>query len=247
MILELDCGNSRVKWRMRNESGIQRKGFFLTARIFEPDEFKRIPQGTIKRVLVSSVLDEEYSGRVIAWTLRYFDVIPEFAISELSGKGVINGYLLPEKLGVDRWLGMVAARCKTSRGFVLVDCGSAITVDLVTSKGVHLGGYIAPGLKLMLDALTIKTAKITIDHLEYPDNVFPGRNTVDAIKSAELIMIVGLVNQAVAILQKHEASGVVQIITGGDGEWLSSRLENSLFFEDLVLDGLSIALEPLRP
>lgn len=242
MILELDCGNTRIKWRTREGQAVLNKGSFPTSESLDRMTLDDVPLDAIKRVMVSSVLSDEHRKGLAAWSLRRLGLNPEFAVSEFSCNGIINGYQQPEKLGVDRWLGILAAKSTTHKGCVVVDCGSAITVDLITSSGEHLGGYIAPGLRLMRESLNLKTAGITFGKLDYADTLFPGQNTLSAIKAAELAMFTGLVAQAKTILRNYDPADATLYVTGGDGEWLSSMLVNSVFVEDLVLDGLSIAL-----
>ncbi len=242
MILELDCGNTRVKWRVRNDDVVIMRGAFLTLEGFNVATSDELARAKITRVLIGSVLNDEYARKLASWSIGYLGVNPEFAVSEPHCNGVVNGYQQPEKLGVDRWLAILAAKAKTPSACVLVDCGSAITVDLVTSQGEHLGGFIAPGLRLMRDALSMKTTAIKLSQIGYPENDFPGRNTVAAVKSAELAMIVGLVDHAKSVLRNYETSGASLWVTGGDGEWLVSLLKDGIYQEDLVLDGLHIAL-----
>jgi type III pantothenate kinase len=242
VILELDCGNTRIKWRVRKGALVCAKGAFLTADGVEQLVLDGISFSQITHVFVSSVLDDDYRKKVIAWALSCLGLNPEFAISELSVKGLSNGYQQPEKLGVDRWLAMLAARSQNTGASIIVDCGSAITVDILTSHGEHLGGYIAPGLRLMRDALSANTTAIKLTQIGYPENTFPGRNTVAAIKAAELSMIVGLIDQAKLALRHYERVEPKLLITGGDGEWLSAMMTDGIYKEDLVLDGLSIAL-----
>lgn len=246
MILELDCGNTRVKWRVRNESAVVMRGAFLTLDGFNAATSDELARSNITRVLVGSVLSDDYARKLASWSIGYLGVNPEFAVSEPHCNGVVNGYQQPEKLGVDRWLAILAATAKTSSACVLVDCGSAITVDLVTSQGEHLGGYIAPGLRLMRDALSMKTTAIKLSQIGYPENDYPGRNTVAAVKSAELAMIAGLVDHAKSVLRNYETEDASLLVTGGDGEWLVSLLKDGVYQEDLVLDGLHIALAGLH-
>ena len=246
MILELDCGNTRVKWRVRNESTIVMRGAFLTSDGFNAATSDDLAHAKITRVLIGSVLNDDYTRKLAFWSIGCLGVNPEFAVSEPRCNGVVNGYQQPEKLGVDRWLAILAAKAKTPSACVLVDCGSAITVDLVTSQGEHLGGYIAPGLRLMRDALSMKTTAIKLSQIGYPENDFPGRNTVAAVKSAELAMITGLVDHAKSVLRNYETNGASLLVTGGDGEWLVESLKDGIYQEDLVLDGLHIALAGLH-
>ena len=241
MILELDCGNTRIKWRIRSGDEICSKGAFLTVESFEQVSELESAKN-IQRVLVSSVLDDDFVKKLVSWSLIRFGVNPEFAVSEHRCNGVVNGYQHPEKLGVDRWLAILAAKSRSDKACIVVDCGSAITVDLMTSQGEHLGGYIAPGLRLMREALGLKTAGIKLGQIGYPEELFPGRNTVVAIKAAELAMLTGLVEQAKSVLRHYDVADIKLWVTGGDGQWLSSMFENSVFVEDLVLDGLDIAM-----
>jgi len=196
----------------------------------------------LEQVLVGSVLGDEFARKLASWSISRLGLNPKFAVSEPFCNGVVNGYQQPEKLGVDRWLAILAARAKTSSAFVVVDSGSAITVDLVTSQGEHLGGYIAPGLRLLREALETKTSAIRLGQIGYPENDFPGRNTVTAIKSAELAMISGLVSHAKYILRNYDSGDARLCVTGGDGEWLLQMLKDGDYHEDLVLDGLAIAV-----
>lgn len=242
MILELDCGNTRVKWRVRNDKIVAMRGIFLTPEGFDAVTSNELAGAGIERVLVGSVLGDDYARKLASWAIAYLGVNPEFAVSEPHCNGVVNGYQQPEKLGVDRWLAILAAKAQSSSASVIVDCGSAITVDLVTSQGEHLGGYIAPGLRLMREALNTKTTAIKLGQIGFPENDFPGRNTVAAIKSAEFAMVSGLVEHAKAILRNYESNDANVLVTGGDGEWLVGVLKSAIYEEDLVLDGLQIAL-----
>jgi len=246
VILELDCGNTRVKWRVRQGERLAMRGAFLTSEGFNQSASEELARTGITRVLIGSVLGDEYAKKLASWSITNLGVNPEFAVSEPHHNGVVNGYQQPEKLGVDRWLAILAATTKTASASIIVDCGSAITVDLVTSQGEHLGGYIAPGLRLMRDALSMQTNAIKLNQIGYPENDFPGRNTVAAIKSAELAMICGLVDHAKTVLRNYEHKRASLLMTGGDGEWLVSMIKDGVYHEDLVLDGLQIALSGLQ-
>lgn len=243
MILELDCGNTRVKWRVRKDSEIVMRGIFSTQEWVDAKTTLDLKSAGLLRVLIGSVLGDEFARKLAYWSITHLGINPEFAVSEPHSNGVTNGYQQPEKLGVDRWLAILAASTHSKVARVIVDCGSAITVDLVTSQGEHVGGYIAPGLRLMRESLESKTAAIRLGQIGYPENTFPGRNTVAAIKSAELAMISGLVEQAKVVLKNYDTSDAALLVTGGDGEWLVSMLKDGVYQEDLVLDGLQIALE----
>jgi type III pantothenate kinase len=86
---------------------------------------------------------------------------PRFVQSPRRAAGVINGYRVPQRLGVDRWLGLVAARDRYPASPVcVIGIGTAMTVDLLDRHGRHRGGAIAPGPQLMVSALLAHTALI---------------------------------------------------------------------------------------
>src|SRR5690606_12310751 len=116
----------------------------------------------LKQIRVVSVLGENQNQSFQAWSWKTYGIQPDFALSQINAAGVVNGYERPEQLGADRWLAILAGFSRAKRASVIVDCGSAITLDLVSARGEHLGGYIAPGLTLMRRALLGNTEKIKI-------------------------------------------------------------------------------------
>ena len=128
MILELDCGNTRIKWRLRAGSDIFSCGdFFTRDGLSQLDDERFSDQSnSIDRVLIGSVLGDDFTKKIANWFLARLNINPEFAESELRCNGVTNGYQHHERLGVDRWLGILAAKSKTAQACVVIDCGSAM-------------------------------------------------------------------------------------------------------------------------
>lgn len=242
MILELDCGNTRIKWRMGDGDTIVARGAFASASwIDEIGQVIRQNGASINRAIVSSVLGDSFRRQFSLWAIDQLGVSAEFAVSEPHAYGVINGYQEPEKLGVDRWLAIVAARQRAEGACIVIDCGSAVTLDVITAEGEHIGGYIAPGLQLMRHSLGMGTTQIKLGLIGYPDSTFPGRNTIAAIKSAELAMLNGLISAARASLVPYGQENASLIFTGGDGQWLADQ-NGSIYTEDLVFEGLEIVM-----
>ena len=162
-----------------------------------------------------------------------------FVQSQSEACGVVNGYTEPEKLGVDRWLALIGVRSLTQDAVIIVDAGSAITVDAMSHQGQHLGGVIAPGLKLMQVSLIEKTSGIKTD-AQTDKFRCPANNTEDAICSGAHNAIVGMINQTMSLLQKKMTTSIQFFITGGDAERLLPVLANQFQYElDLVLQGLA--------
>ncbi|HXR51416.1 MAG TPA: type III pantothenate kinase, partial [Steroidobacteraceae bacterium] len=143
--LLLDAGNSRIKWALVREG---RLGPLQAAEVGDADALgewlERAPE--IERVLASSVAGPEVE-RALGNALRRGGApAAEFMQSSARAAGVSNGYRNPQQLGVDRWVGAVAAwnLAGCYRTVCAISIGTALTIDVVDHDGVHRGGLIAP-------------------------------------------------------------------------------------------------------
>jgi type III pantothenate kinase len=161
-------------------------------------------------------------------------------------RGIRNGYEDPERLGVDRWLAIIAGYTLSGGApCCIVDCGSAITIDYVSKGGSHEGGVIAPGLLLMKRALLQDTSEITIqgDADQSAQLVPLGRNTETAVDSGLKFMEAGLIEIALQRYAVKFGEDAELILTGGDAETVNGLIGfESRIIPDLVLDGLALAL-----
>ena len=238
-MLEIDVGNTRLKWRLLNEDGnALRSGTELLKT--EPFAFLQV-EPLPKRVRVSCVRGEEFRQLLVKLIGDQWGLLPEFAESKASGMGLMNAYEHPQRLGVDRWLAMLAARQITNGAFCVVDAGSALTMDFVDSAGQHLGGYIVPGLNLQKSSLLQNTA-IRIPEFAVKAQLCPGRNTESAIHNGVVSMSVSwIIDEYRKRLKCAEL-----ILTGGDAPLIAGYLQNESIscrlVPDLVMDGLRVAL-----
>ena len=171
-----------------------------------------------------------------------YGVRPEFAEATPELAGVICGYEEPARLGVDRWLALVAAWNAVRRAVAVVDLGTAATLDFVAADGRHQGGYIVPGLGLMAAALARDTAGVRVAGDLAPD-LAPGRNTAQAVRRGSTAMLLDFIEASVGRFASVAGGPPAVFLTGGDAELLAGRLPFALRLEpDLVLDGLEYAL-----
>lgn len=237
MILEVDAGNSRVKWRLLAGSGnIVRRGHGLGANfqsIGIPKDCERPA-----RVRVVSVCGPEFEAKLREESMLIWGMSPEFAVSNPASSGVLNGYEIPASLGVDRWVAMLAAYNDCRAACCIVDAGTAITLDVVAETGRHEGGYIVPGLSLQRRKLEESTS-IRLSAASSWSDVSLGVSTNFAVQNG----IVSMVSDWIIC----ESLGRGQLyLTGGDAELLSKllmarKIEHRLD-PDLVLNGLAYAL-----
>lgn len=238
MILDIDIGNTRIKWILRGVGAEPVvRGVFAHGQWSDLDEPFAF-QHAVTRVRLSSVAGE-VDCRVRAICQERWDLEPEIARVVDGAAGVVCGYTEPVRLGIDRWLGVIAGWSRYAEAFLVADAGSALTVDLVDNQGVHLGGYILPGFEMMRTALGFHTWGVRVG-AERTLETGPGRATSSAVNNGCLAALLGAVERIA------EYSGVKRVLlTGGDTELLAKQLQTKaevVAVPDLVLDGLAIAL-----
>ena len=247
MILEIDAGNSRIKWRLCNGRQVLERGIGkpedIAGMFDELAERPAIPAGGPLRVRVASVRGDAFERSLQTLLGDRWGVQPEFARSTASCGAVVNGYEQPSALGVDRWLAAIAAYDYAPQSCCVIDAGSAITLDLVSAQGRHEGGYIVPGLVLQRESFVTRTGLMLDADAEWK-SVVPGLRTTDALDNGILAMVTGWL---VFLLQgAGEGGGRALYLTGGDASVLSEQLGGHnirhLVVPDLVLDGLALAL-----
>jgi type III pantothenate kinase len=143
-------------------------------------------------------------------------------------------------LGIDRWLALIAGfTLYPKKACIVVDAGTATTIDVINSQGQHLGGWILPGLDLMTSSLTQNTQRV-FDDGETPFANELGKNTPNGLKNGALVATVGAVEQAKQHLGVQKNTQQVQIIfAGGYGSLLQQQFKGSIFDSLLVMKGLN--------
>lgn len=241
MKLLVDLGNSRLKWATWNGAVLRPGTAFAHADPSENVDFAALWKDLARpeEVWVASVAAPAVEESVTKAARDRFDLAPHFVRSSSGAVGVSSAYPVPERLGVDRFLGLVAIHATEPVPTVLISCGTALTLDALTADGKHLGGLIAPSPALMRESLLGRTARLgQIDHahvVEFADN------TPDAVESGTWLAATALVERFVSRAATRLGTPPAIVFTGGDGARLASltglphRLE-----EHLVLRGLAV-------
>lgn len=231
MILELDCGNSRIKWRLLPAG---RQGQLAWDQL-DTVSWSDLPP--LSAVRLASVADAARTARLLTLLQAATGCQPLLAQVRACDDGIICGYQAPERLGVDRWLAVLAAgRRWPAESLLVVDAGSAITVDALV-PGRHLGGFIGPGLQMMRRALYADTGAVKVPELLVGLPSAPADHTGAAVSGALHLMSLGLVQQA----RSRYLPDARLVCTGGDGAWLAEAC-GGCYVPDLVLDGLACVL-----
>ncbi|MFI5254150.1 MAG: type III pantothenate kinase, partial [Candidatus Limnocylindrales bacterium] len=150
----------------------------------------------------------------------------------------------PSEVGADRLVNAFAAGRLYGAPAIVVDLGTATTLDVVAADGAYLGGAIAPGLELGLEALAARTAKLPRIELRRPDRVI-GKDTISAMQAGTVIGYLGLLAELIRrtraeLAAAGEGDDVPVILTGGlaRASWLEDLVPRDAIDADLTLRGL---------
>ena len=198
-------------------------------------------------IRLCSVRSRAETDRLRLWCFKRWNIEPVEATVVRHYGGVTNNYEDMSRLGVDRWLAMLAAYRASKGACVIVDAGTALTIDIVSGTGQHQGGYIVPGLGLMAASLEQNTS-IRLTEPPPPASLVPGHATDAAVRNGTLAAVVSLVQQVLLRISAQEPD-VKLYLSGGDAEKLAAHInsDNNFYFDNtevasaLVLDGLAIA------
>lgn len=242
-VLDFDVGNTRVKWRHSSAGVILGEGALAHANC-RPEELP-VAAESLNRIRIASVVQGKLLQTLLDSCRNRWKIEPEIARVTEHCAGLTQGYTDKSRLGVDRWLALLAAYNLRRGACVLVSCGTAVTVDLVTRGGEHLGGYIVPGLEMMRTALFSGTSAVKLDRIEQPESLAPGRDTIPAVNRGLILMLKGLVENAHSELRTR-GEFPEPIVTGGDSDlllpFLTVSSTKAISRPNLVLDGLALAL-----
>ena len=242
MKLVVDVGNSRVKWAgfdnnlLVNSQSVAMQG--------DIEFLLDYHWGSISRpeaVLVSNVAGKDTERGLQTWVQKNWGIDPTFFRSTPAYRGIVNEYARPEQLGCDRWAALIGARSLQEHGSLcVVDCGTAITVDALTTDDRFIGGIIFPGIDLIKNSLLEGTSDVTESRAEFKQAF--GTTTAEGVSGGSFIGVAGAIDRVL-----HEMCAILDdpklYITGGDAPLLLPLLTRSLEYEpDLVLLGLARTL-----
>ncbi len=232
MILCVDCGNTRVKVGLGNESGWHGQVVFTRSDI--GSLMQRLAAWPRPRRAIGCNVAGPAAAAAVEAALATAHLPIQWLTSSAELAGVRNAYERPEQLGGDRWASLIGARGLHSGACIVVCAGTATTVDVLDAHGVFQGGLILAGLKMMASALAAGTAQL--DEAEGRYLALP-RSTDDAIVSGAIEATVGAIDRMYARIAGQPAAAC--LLSGGAAEVLAPHLEMPLQrVDNLVLEGL---------
>lgn len=244
MILELDCGNSFIKWRViRDADAAVLAGGVVDS---TPALLEAVAATGLlpDRARLVSVRSEEETALLVDALFARFAITAQKAAPAQELAGVRNGYDDYARLGLDRWLAVVGGYHIAKRACVVIDLGTAVTSDFVTGAGEHLGGFICPGMPLMRNQLRTHTRRIRYDDASAEQalaSLKPGCSTVEAVERGCMLMLQGFVLTQLEQARRLWGEEFAFFITGGDASLVQPVVPAARVIPDLVFVGLAIA------
>ncbi|HUQ51064.1 MAG TPA: type III pantothenate kinase [Gammaproteobacteria bacterium] len=246
MAVLVDIGNTRIKWALLERGRLTGRGSAvhrdsLDAAIAALDAaLPAKPQ-----IIASNVAGDVAAARLEALVAARPGASLELVSTSAERFGVRCAYADPSRLGVDRWVAVLAAHhAQRARAACVLSAGTAVTFDAVDAAGLHLGGLIIPGASLLAAALDRHTSNIgrTAPATAVPEGLeLLGRNTDKAVGHGAWLAIAAALDRAVATIADALRTTPVVYLTGGDADalrgWLATRVE---LRADLVLEGLQL-------
>jgi type III pantothenate kinase len=236
MTLFVDIGNSRIKLWLVNEGMVE-------AVFSHTDEQKILAwlrhHSDIHCIVVASVRSKQATEQLLLSIS-----MPLYKVLFVSYDEALltSAYANPQQLGIDRWLVTLAAKSirPHAQPVIIVDAGTAMTIDVLSADGKHTGGYIVPGLNMQVSALGQHTHKVQVQDPQW-SSLSIGQNTKECVSHGALAAMVALIKQTKNNLENEQSMPVLLYLTGGDAELIRPFISEATYIKELVLLGLMIA------
>ncbi len=234
--LLVDAGNSFIKWAVDDGSTLSHNASAPIDSLDLSTSWVQLPAP--EAVCVANVASDEVRNAISDYCSRIWHRRVQFIESQSQQLGVINGYTDPAQLGCDRWAALIGAWGLHKVPLAVVDCGTAVTVDVINANGEFVGGVIFPGMDLMRHSLLNHTQ--FINEIESPlQNVF-GRSTGECVRAGVEFAVVGGLERVLREFTNEMGNELKVLLTGGQAgrvqQWLNHPVD---LIPDLVLQGLA--------
>ena len=230
-MLLVDIGNTYIKIGAKTKVGVQLLGTVLHKEltngvlcdIYDDCFGQRSSNDQTQECVISCVGPQNSLELILDWIEENLNCNPKVAVVDKSSCGLINHYADIDKLGVDRWVAAIGAiSLYPDTDTIVIDAGTAITIDYIQHNKGYLGGVILPGHDLMQSSLVSKTVGI---HSELDDvtNVI-GKNTQECVNSGISYGLPGAVERIVSEMLKEQRQQCKVLLTGGGAVMLDQNL-----------------------
>ncbi len=246
MKLLIDIGNSNTKLGIWNHRGLSSVNLFKTKDCLK--NILKYKKKSIDEIYVTSVISLKENKKILTYLEKGFKIKPNQIKSAKSLLGVKNSYKQPSNLGDDRWCAIVGGYNLFKKSLVIVDCGTAISVDCVNGCGQHLGGYILSGFdgysKSFSNADGLK--KIKFNKKNIKNNLSYAKTTQNALHSGYILMVISAIEKTFIQLQVKTKQKPILILSGTYGRQILSYLSiKAKHKPNLILESLGLISDKL--
>ncbi|PTN13048.1 type III pantothenate kinase [Nitrosomonas aestuarii] len=243
-LLAIDSGNSYLKWAYFENNQCISHNKILNQEITQlSDSFSSLKQPDL--ILISQVSDQRIKDQISSF-FKNWGSEPRWIYPLTKQCGVTNNYDNPGQLGSDRWASLIAAWHKYHASCLVVNIGTAMTVDALSNDGVFLGGIILPGPHLMWNSVLLNT-QIFNNNDDYRYEIFPVE-TKNALYSGIIQSLVGSIERMRHLFHLNHGSPPKNCIISGGGvaDILPHFDFEYTFIDNLVLEGLNIIANDMK-
>ena len=254
MLLAIDIGNTNIVIGCIYDGQIRYKARIATDRTRTSDQYG---VEILNMLEAYGVKREEISDCIISSVVPPVFNSVRTGVYKVTGRqpmvvgpGLKTGLNIhvdvPSQVGSDRIVIAVAALAKYKAPLILMDMGTATTIEVVEPENVYVGGVIFPGVMVSLDALTSRAAQLPGISLDNPKSVI-GKNTVDCMRSGMMYGTAAMIDGVVERIEEELGHQCTIVATGGMAQFITPLCKRAIILEkDLLLDGLSILYEKNR-
>jgi type III pantothenate kinase len=246
IILAIDVGNTHIEVGLFNKKEYITSWRIATGVHRTEDEMftflnyflnqKNIKLKDVNDVIISSVVPNV--TQIFQKLCKNYFKKDAFIVDHTVDSGLKINYNPPSNVGADRICNAVAAYEKYGGPTIIVDFGTATTLDVVDQDGKYLGGAIAPGLEMTASSLYERTAKLPKISLEYPETII-GKTTEHSMQAGIMFGTIKMVDGLIELMKKEISGNVKVVATGGlANHILSKSLQITHAEPNLVLEGL---------
>lgn len=247
MLLAIDVGNTNMvfglydgetlcgSFRISTHAG--RTSDELGMQILQYYQFGGIDPAQTDAVIIGSVVPPVMYSLTNA-IRKYLRLHPQI-VGEDVDTGIVNLYQNPQEVGVDRLVNAVSAVKKYGKPLIIIDIGTATTFDAIDEQGAYLGGVIFPGIKVAMEAMFMKAAKLPRVEIVRPEQAI-GRTTVQSMQSGAVRGYVGALSGIISDMRTEMTGQVRVIATGGMGRMMAEycplidEVDSNLTLEGLL-------------
>ncbi len=254
MIIATDIGNSFITIGYFTSTGLSVQRI-PTLPLKSPEEYRQRLHAFIKENNIEKGEGASIISSVVSSHTKTLTEAIEGLPGQTTGSTLVVDHRLsgirfriphPEELGTDRIANAIAAYALVQRPVAVIDFGTATTITVIDGYGDYLGGAIMPGIRLMNEALGMKTSKLREVEVVQPETAL-GRDTAGCILSGVFIGTAGAVERIVAEIENETGASYAVILTGGNCLLVKAFMQRPhLVRPDLTLEGLKILYEKNR-